>query len=279
MNKRTLLGVDLGGTNVRAGLVQDNGLEQTRTKRINANGSILEVVEEIAGLIDTLFGPEVSGLGVGVPSPVDLERGIVYDTVNIPSWTEVPLKALLEERYHVPVFLNNDANCFALGEFHFGKARGYKNAVGIVLGTGLGAGIVLNGQICSGGHCGAGEFGMIPFRDGVVENYASGQFFRRCHGVSGETLAVQAKASDSAALQIFEEYGSILGEAVMMVMYAVDPDMIVLGGSVSESFRYFEKSLRESLHRFVYQRAARALKIEVSEIDQIAILGAAALCL
>jgi glucokinase len=279
MNKNALLGVDLGGTNVRVGLVQNGNLSRSQVKGINADGTERQVLEEIFELIDSVFCPDVAGIGIGVPSVVDIERGIVYDTVNIPSWIEVPIRSILENRYRVPVFVNNDANCFVLGEKHFGKGKEYRDVAGMVIGTGLGTGLILNGQLYSGRHCGAGEIGVIPYRDGMVENYASGQFFQRCHGVRGEVLAARAATGDLEAFRIFEEYGSILGDAIMILMYAVDPEIIILGGSVSRSFIYYEKSLRQSLARFVYQRAARALKIEVSEVDQVALLGAAALCL
>ena len=275
----TLLGVDLGGTNVRVGLVHDGKLSRTQSKKIGANGSQEDVLREIETLLDEILCREVSGIGVGVPSVVDINQGIVYDTLNIPSWKEVPLKLIWEKRYHVPVFINNDANCFVLGESHFGKARGYKNAAGMVVGTGLGTGLILNGRLYSGSHCGAGEFGVVPYRDGILENYASGQFFQRCHGVTGEVLATRASHGDAEAKRIFDEFGLVLGDAIQLVMYAVDPEIVILGGSVSRDFRHFEKSLRSSLDKFLYQRAARALKIEVSEVEQVAILGAAALCL
>jgi glucokinase len=278
-NRGSLLGVDLGGTNVRVGLVRNGEITRLKSRRIDANGSLDQVLEEITTLIDTLHGPDVAGIGVGVPSVVDLDLGIVYDTLNIPSWTEVPLRSLLEDRYRIPVLINNDANCFILGEKHFGKARGFKNAAGMVIGTGLGTGLILNGQLYSGSHCGAGEFGVVPYRDGILENYASGQFFQRNYGVTGEVLATRASCGDVEACRIFEEFGLVLGDAIQFVMYAVDPEIIILGGSVSRDFQYFEKSLRRSLEKFLYQHAARALKIEVSEIDQVAILGAAALCL
>jgi len=274
-----LLGVDLGGTNVRVGLVQNSKVSHIQSNRIDASGSQQEVLGEIETLLDKIFSPEVSGIGIGVPSVVDIERGIVYDTLNIPSWNEVPLKSILERRFHVPVFINNDANCFVLGESHFGKARGYRNAAGMVVGTGLGTGLILNGQLYSGNHCGAGEFGVVPYRDGILENYASGQFFQRIYGVTGEALAKRASRGDGEAGRIFDEFGLVLGDAIQLVMYAVDPDIIVLGGSVSRDFQYFESSLRKSLDKFLYQRAALALKIEVSDIEHVAILGAAALCL
>ena len=279
MDSNLLIGVDLGGTNVRTGLLRHGRLEVTHSRRINAQGTQREVFDEIASLIDPIFSPEVSGIGVGVPTVVDVENGIIYDTLYIPSWTEVPLRDWLEERFRVPARINNDANCFVLGEKYFGKAQGLANVAGMVVGTGLGTGIIMNGQLCSGSHCGAGEFGVIPFRDGILENYACGQFFQRFYHVRGEELAERARTGDREALRIFREYGVFLGEAIRIVMYAVDPELVILGGSVSRSFEFFRETLREPLRDFVYSRAARDLRIEVSDLEHSAIMGAAALCL
>ncbi len=279
MNSDLLIGVDLGGTNVRAGLLRDGRLEAARSRRINARGIQREVFEEVASVIAPIFSPDVSGIGVGVPTVVDLKKGIIYDTLYIPSWTEVPLRDWLQERFGVPARINNDANCFVLGEKYFGKAQGLANVAGMVVGTGLGTGIIMNGRLCCGSHCGAGEFGVIPYREGILENYACGQYFQRFHQARGEELAERARAGDREALQIFREFGLLLGEAIRIVMYAVDPELIVLGGSVSRSFEFFRETLREPLREFIYSRAARELRIEVSDLEHSAIMGAAALCL
>jgi glucokinase len=221
----------------------------------------------------------VAGLGAGVPSVIDLKTGTVYDVQNIPSWTKVPLKARLEERYQRPVNVNNDANAFAAGEKHFGKIAPYDSAVGLIVGTGLGAGIIANGRLYSGVNCGAGEFGMLPYLDRDLEAYASGQFFERVHGLTGRELAVRAERGDGAALTAFAEFGRHLGEAVKAICYAVDPEIIVLGGSVSRSFRFFQAALRETFQSYAYSIAKERLKIEVSATDNIALLGAAALYL
>ncbi len=103
---------------------------------------------------------------IGVPIVVDCEHGIVYVVQNIPSWKEVHLKEQLESEFHLPVHVNNDANCFALGECHFGKARGYRHIVGLTLGTGLGAGSSSTAKLYNGSNCGRrAKFGTIPYKD------------------------------------------------------------------------------------------------------------------
>ncbi len=277
MSDAAVVGVDLGGTNVRAGRVEGGRLAEVRSVAIRSRGTEREVLEDVFSAVDPVIRPAVTALGAGVPSVVDLRTGVVYDVQNIPSWKKVPLKAELEERYHLPAYVNNDANCFAVGEKHFGKARPYDHAVGLILGTGLGAGIIANGRLYSGINCGAGEFGMLPYLDRNFEAYCSGQFFERVHHTSGRELFARAENGDSEARAVFAEYGRHLGEAVKAICYAVDPEIIVLGGSVSEAFCFFSGTMRETFRTFAYSISRERLKVEVSETENIAILGAAAL--
>jgi glucokinase len=277
MSAPAVIGVDLGGTNVRAGLVVEERLADVRSIPIRGQGTEKDVLEDITSAIDAIMRPDVAGIGAGVPSVIDLKTGTVYDVQNIPSWKKVPLKAILEERYRRPVWVNNDANCFAAGEKHFGKLKPYDHAVGLIVGTGLGAGIIANGRLYSGVNCGAGEFGMLPYLDEDLEAYASGQFFERVHGLSGRELAERAGRGETRALEIFAEFGRHVGEAVKAICYAVDPEIIVLGGSVSRSYGHFQAALWRAFQSYAYSLAKERLKIEVSETDTIAILGAAAL--
>src|SRR4051812_49191246 len=123
----SVIGIDIGGTNIRAGVVKDLSVTKSASKRINSKGSKEEVFEELFEVIDAVIDKSIAAIGIGVPSVVDLDSGVVYEVQNIPSWDIVPLKERVEERYKVPVLVNNDANCFALGEYHFGKGKGYKN--------------------------------------------------------------------------------------------------------------------------------------------------------
>jgi glucokinase len=257
-----VIGVDLGGTNVRAGKVVG---QET-------------VLQEISETIAAVFDKTVSGIGIGVPSLVDVDKGIVYTVENIPSWQKVPLKDIIEQHFQVPVFVNNDANCFALGELYFGAGRGYRDLVGMVLGTGLGAGIVINGKLYCGRNCGAGEIGTIPYREHTVEYYCSGQFFWHQYGVDGGTLYEQARQGDASALEKFAVFGDNLGQVVMIALYAYDPEIIVLGGSASKAWPFFEASLRLRLKDYAWQHALARLILQPSQTSEIAVLGAAALC-
>jgi len=219
----------------------------------------------------------VKAIGIGVPGVVDIEQGIVYDVVYIPSWKEVPLKKWMEERYKIPVFVDNDANCFALGEHYFGKGKGVDSMIGLAVGTGVGAGIIINNKLYAGPNCGAGEFGMIDYLDKVYEYYCSGSFFQNVYNLDGEEVFEKAKKGDVRSIKLFEELGIHLGNAIKMIMYAYDPSLIILGGSVRLAYDFFQETMWQRIRTFAFRKAAERLKIEISELQNSGILGAGAL--
>ncbi len=276
-NTPTVIGVDLGGTKVKAARIQDSAVLEDYQINITAKGSQDDVLNEIRECISQIWTPEVEGIGIGVPSVVDLEKGIVYDVQNIPSWKEVHLGEFLTNHFDVPTVVNNDANCFALGEKYFGKARAYSNVVGVIMGTGMAGGIIINGTLHSGVNCAAGEFGCMPYRDSIYENYCSGQYFMREYGLKGEEVSARAADGDTEALAIYETFGKHVGNAMKSIFYALDPEIIILGGSVSKAFPYFGKSMRETINSNVFQNMAPTFRVELSENDLSYVLGAAAL--
>lgn len=277
MNYSNTIGIDLGGTNMRGGLVKGNLLTDIKSEKINAMASAEEILLQLFNLTDRLINTTVTAIGIGVPGLVNEERGIVFDVINIPSWTEIPLKQLMEERFHIPVLINNDANCFAVGEYYFGKGEEGDSMVGLTIGTGLGTGIILRGKLYSGKNCGAGEFGMIDYLDHYIEYYASGQFFKNVYDIDGEEVFQKAKKGDSTALKMYEEFGVHLGNALKTILYALEVDKIVIGGSVRHALPFYEKCMWERLRTFAFKRTIDNLKIHVSELENSGILGAAAL--
>ena len=275
MNNETIIGIDLGGTNIRGGLVNGNRLSGILQQKIRSQGAAEEVLEQLYQLTDALVNDSVAAIGIGVPGLVI--TGTVFDVVNIPSWKEIPLQTLMEERYRRPVLINNDANCFALGEFYFGKGQHSQSMVGLTIGTGLGSGIIINQKLYAGNHCGAGEFGMIEYKDQVYEYYASGQFFRNVYGIDGEIVFQRAAEGDVEALRMYAEMGAHLGNAIKTILFALDIDLIILGGSVRKAFPYFSETIWKSIQSFAYKRAAEQLQVKVSELENSGILGAAAL--
>ncbi|MEX1310223.1 MAG: ROK family protein, partial [Candidatus Sulfomarinibacteraceae bacterium] len=130
----TVIGVDLGGTKVAAGRVRHGGIEQRVRHAVPADDDQATVLSAVMDAVAEVMTPEVSAIGFGAPSVVDVTEGIVREVGNIPSWKSVPLKAELERRFGVPAAVDNDANAFALGEFVFGAGKGRRHLVGITLG-------------------------------------------------------------------------------------------------------------------------------------------------
>lgn len=267
------IGVDLGGTNVRVGLVDDSNIMNMLSEKCKADKSEQVVVNQIIDMIDKLISPEVECIGVGVPSVVDAQNGVVYNVVSIPSWREVHLKEVLESRFNVPVSINNDCNCFAIGVCRFGECKSYSNVVCVALGTGVGAGIVINGKLYCGNNTGAGEIGSIPYLDSDYEYYCSSRFFVGC-GTTGKQAHERALAGDEQALALWREFGVHLGELVKVILYAYDPEAIVFGGSVAEAFDLFSESMYKQIDSFPYEKTVESLRIYHTSVENISLLGA-----
>ena len=273
------IGVDLGGTNMRAGRVENDCLvAQASEKTPKSPKDTAETIDLLERVIRSVWTPEVSAIGIGVPGLVDRQNGVVYNLVNIPHWDVVALREILEARFGVRVVIDNDANCFALGERVFGVGRQYENFVGLTLGTGLGGGIIQQGRLLADSNCGSGEFGMMPYRDNILEYYCSGSYFMNIWGVDGKTMYERALKGDAEALEAYRQLSEHIAAAVKIVMLAVDPEMIVFGGSVAAAHALFEKSLWENLRDFAYPNSVKRLRIFFSEMENPAILGAASLC-
>ena len=277
MNQINIIGIDLGGTHVRAGIVSDGKLADIVSVRIPASGSEEEVLNIIYKLIAPLVNENIKAIGIGVPSIVDIENGIVYDVQNIPSWKKVELKKLMEEKYQLPVSINNDANCFALGEKYFGKGKNFHSMIGLTIGTGLGAGIIINDKLYAGVNCGAGEFGCVEYLDQYVEYYASGQFFENCYQTNGELVYKKALEGDPLSIMIFEELGTHLGNAIRMILYTYCPELIVLGGSISKAYPLFQERMWRRIRTYIYSSTLDKFHLEISELQNSGILGAASL--
>jgi glucokinase len=272
-----VIGIDLGATNIRGAVVIGDTLLNIVSARIHSDGTVEEVLEDIYQVVDALIDDSITAIGIGVPSVVDVTNGIVYDVQYIPSWVEVPLKRLMEQKYRIPVFVNNDANCFAVGEYHFGKGKGVGSVIGLTLGTGLGAGVIINGKLYAGYNCGAGEFGMFNYLDNILEFYASGSFFQNVYQLDGVQVFEDAQKGDERALELYKELGTHIGHAIKMVMYGYDPQLIILGGSVRHAYDFFQETMWQQIKTFAFTKSAERVKVEVSALQNSGILGAAAL--
>ncbi len=279
-----VLGVDVGGTKVAVAAVsgaQAEGLEESPTA-LNSTEALLDGIEATARrVIDRVGAP--SAVGVGVPSQVNFAAGVVESSVNIPL-TGVNLREELSGRFGVPVFVDNDANCAALAEAQLVDDAPAGVLVMLTLGTGVGGGVVVSGQIFRGAHGMGAELGHFtldpegppcpgncPGR-GCLEAYCSGQALERdasefaadmptsalaaamdAHGrVSGRALVEAAQAGDSDALRVFERFSRMLGVGIAGYVNVFEPEYVVIGGGLSRASALF-------LDRAVDEAGSRAL--------------------
>lgn len=273
-----VLGVDIGGTNINAGLVKDGLITNQSYMPVNAEDSEMQTLEHLFNCVDGLITNNTQAIGIGVPAIVDVSKGIVYDVQNIPAWKEVHLIDILEKKYNISVHINNDANCFAMGEKLYGKGRKHQNLVGLSIGTGLGMGIIIRNEIYNGVLSGAGEIGMIGYKEGILEEYTSSFFFANNYGLSAKEIHDNAKQGNDLALTALSEFGTHLGEAIKTIAYLFAPETIILGGSIRKAYPFFKESMNQKIKSFAYPEQIKSLKIEVSELAESAILGAASLC-
>lgn len=272
-----VVAIDLGGTNIRVARLDQGQIVAQKEAALTDKDQLQKTLDQLIELISAVMDESVTGIGIGVPSVVDVATGTVYDVVNIPSWKKVELGQLLESRFSVPVRVNNDVNCFILGEHRFGAAKAFQNVVGLSMGTGLGGGIVIDGQLYAGRNCGAGEFGMLPYLDDTLEAYCCGGFFPKKAGMSALEAFQKAEAGDVEALKLWSEFGIHVGAAIKTVVYTYDPEAVVLGGSLSKAYEYFEKAMCLSMMDFGFPESMRNLRVYISDLKDVALLGAASL--
>ena len=280
MKNSSLVVIDLGGTKINYGRFRGGEIEINFVKPFDAKMSVSASINFIKTCIDEVKTADTSAIAIGVPSIVNVEKGIVFDAANINSWQEVALKDELEQLCQLPVYVNNDVNCFVKGE-HVNKQQEQdcQDMVGMCLGTGLGAGIVLQDKVYAGVNGCAGEVGNVGYLDSCLDSYCSGQFFKDHFQECGATLAEKARSGDHSAIKAFEQFGKHVGAAISHLLLILDPQIIVLGGSVAKSFDLFIDSLWQSLSDFPYKSVTKRLIIEQSTLENSALLGAAYLYL
>jgi len=270
------IGIDLGGTSIKGGRVESGKIVCNEVFPVNPEGTRESIFKNICSLIEKLWTDQVKGIGFVVLVVIDFGTGTIYGLSNIPQFNGFAILEALQSQFPVEVKLQNDADCFALGEKHFGEAKGFLNIVGLITGTGTGAGLIVDGKLHNGENYGAGELGMIPYLEGCYEDYCSGQFFTSNYQVSGEELAVRAKSGDIEALSAFHDYGLHLGSLINLICYVLDPQIIVIGGSVSKSFQCYQSGLSEALKKFYFDHQVKVI-VKPSKSQNIAIYGAVGL--
>jgi glucokinase len=247
------------------------------------------VVRQIAGLITGLSRASrrpPAAVGLGVPGFIDHRRGVVLASPNFPDWTGFRLAFAMKKVCALPVAIENDANCAALGEGWKGALRGVEHGVCFTLGTGVGGGIIANGSLLRGFRGAGAEIGHIPVEPegplcgcgsrGCLETLASGEYMRKRHGRSAEELAGRARAGDEEARKAFASMGRYLGIGCAAVCSVLDPERIAFGGRLAKAFDLFGPALRAELAARLPKHPARNVKlIRARTGDDAGRLGAA----
>lgn len=290
-----IAGIDLGGTNCRFGIF-DTGGNLLKSWRLSSKS--FQQPENIAQTIISELNrfeeyKDLTAIGIGVPGLVD-NNGSVASSPNYPLWKNEPIKDNLSKASGLPVFLENDANLFALGEYTAGVAREFQNFIAITLGTGIGGGIFLNGSLYRGAKGMAGEVGHITLhpngpecgcgKKGCLEAYASGtaikKQFTQQTGLYLEPKEIYelAKMGDRAALKTFEKAGYHLGIGIASIVNLLDLSLIVLGGGVSQSFDIMQSQIKKGFREHTFESHLETVEIKVSQLqDNAGIFGAFAL--
>ncbi len=303
-----VIGVDLGGTNVRAAVVNRDGEVLTKHKEATRASEGRERV--LSRLVEIIRDLEVqarkseytvAGLGVGAPGVIEAGKGIVVKSPNLPDWNNFALKSALEAAVRVPVVLENDANAAALGEQWRGAGRGTSSMILLTLGTGVGGGIVLEGKIWRGADGMAGEIGHMTLfpggrqctcgNRGCLEMYASArgiiQTFHeagasgtsRLEGVvTSESIYSAAREGDRLAAAVMQDTGRFLGIGVASLVNIFNPERIVIGGGVKEAWQLFIGAARDEVLLRAFEVPAKRAAIVPAELgDDAGMVGAAAL--
>ena len=316
--KEYVIGVDLGGTAIKAGLVDITGAVRLKktvpTDTSRGADSILDAIKSAAGGLIAAAGKDglgISGIGVGTPGAVDLKTGsIAGGAENLPGWKGAPLVPALGEAFRLPVFASNDVTLNALGEAMFGAGRGKNEVFCFALGTGIGGGAVIGGKVHRGAGDAAAEVGHMTVKfdgrkcncgsRGCLESYASATAIARegkaaCRkdpqslilksaggrigDVSAKDVFEAAGNNDAAAAEIVRKTGFYLGVGIANVINLFNPEVVIIGGGVSRAGRILIDEAREAVDRYGLETNLKGVKIVLSRLHFTAgMLGAAALC-
>ena len=276
---REYIGIDIGGTSMVAARFSESEIIDRTDVATGAERPADEIMESLFGAVEKVLTGDVLGIGIGMPGFMDTSSGEILLINNIPSFNGFSVKQAVEKRFGLPVFQNNDANCFALGEAWFGAGKAYSNLVGVTLGTGLGGGVIINRKIHTGLVGGAGELGCFPFKGGIVEDTCSAALFANKYHQDGATLYKAAKNGDREALEAFNELGGNIGEMLNVVMYILAPEAFIIGGSVAGAWEFLEKPIRTEIDKFPVKLISEKTVLAKAQLDNAGLYGAAALCI
>jgi glucokinase len=301
MTTRALIGVDMGGTTTAAGLVGPDGVVLAHVQAPTHGHGPGRALETLLDLLDDLCraasaqGVEVGGIGIGVPGTVDAEAGTVgLDVHYVPELASTPLADTVARRVGLPVFVDNDVNVLALGEWTWGAGRGAQSLVVLALGTGVGAGILLGGVLHRGSGGFGGELGHVPIDFDGRPCICGGRGCLKTY-VSGTDIAIQGRArlgrevsaadvfrlsleGEPAAREIVDEVCRALGAGLALIVNGLNPERLLVTGSVARSLEPIERDVRAQVERYAFAGALATTRIEIVTRDKDAtVRGGAAL--
>ncbi|MDF1756116.1 MAG: ROK family protein [Verrucomicrobiales bacterium] len=267
------LGIDFGGTSIKIAAVKGadliSDMERIPTQQHEGPDALIEEIKKRVDSLRAKF-PDIAAVGIGVPGAIDFEKGITYNLTNVRGWTNIRLRDIIQEKIGLPTVLENDANCMAYAEFKHGAGKGFRNVVCVTLGTGVGGGLILNGELFRGSRFAAGEIGQMsvdlygvdgPYGNrGALERYignrqigelAAQKYFDAGkdapEDLSPENLSNLAEAGDEVAVAVWDTVATYLGACLMSTIYLLNPDAIVIGGGVAHAGDVLFIPLREKL--------------------------------
>ncbi len=293
------LGIDVGGTNLKFGIVNEYGEILKKIKYATVN--LRETGDFINAFVKKIGqnlkeNPDISKVGIAVPGLISKDRKSTVFMANIPEFNNIPLISILEKKYpNISFFLENDANAAAIGELNFAKTKIPQDFLFMTLGTGLGSAAVLNGQIFKGGNGNAMEAGHIVTSNGKTAEENMGKKAIIDMAVAKikkgkETYLIQQKLNakqiitaatkgDPLAIEVFEKVGTILGETLVTTIRILDINTVYIGGGVSKVFSIIRKNMNKELKKRLPKYYINKMEIKLASLGNNAgIIGAAALC-
>ena len=250
------IGIDIGGTKCSVVRGDEAGTILAKLRFLTEDRD--SALEKIFGCVEELWSENVAAIGVSCGGPLDSKAGVILSPPNLPGWDAVPITKLLEERFGVPAYLRNDADACAVAEWKFGAGKGSENLIFLTFGTGLGAGLILNGRLYPG-TCGmAGEVGHVRLYEdghtgygkaGSYEGYCSGGGIAQYGQGSAAELAERAGAGDARAQSIWEQTGENLGKLLAVLIDVLNPEVIVIGSIFARSGHLMEDAMNRVLER------------------------------
>jgi glucokinase len=283
---KNIIGIDLGGTNIETALITlDGKIIKKYEISTEARKGTKTVINNIFSSIKHVRQGKIMGIGIGAPGPLNYKTGTILNPVNLP-FRNVSLKNIIRNKFKLPTFLDNDANCFTLAEATFGQGKSYGAVVGITLGTGVGGGIVINKKIYHG-RTNAAELGHMTINydgpksrcgnNGCIETHVAARGIKRIYGGSDPySIYKLALKGNKKAVETFKKIGHYLGIGLTNIVYALDPDIIVIGGKISNSWKFFSKSMEKTVKEGYFGKPCKIVK---SKLKEAGVLGAGALVL